>query len=174
MYTPVGLTPFLLHENSYGEKPEKAYKVFRGVQQPGAFSMPRTCTICRNERRNEIDAALLAGEPLRNIAKHSGTSIGALFRHKRGHLPANVPAAGLVTSTVAAEDTSAAEAPSYGEPTPHICGDVFLWRRKGTRDTPECCTCSPPPGWTDEIEQLVRVPGGWLVARGDGLVLEVS
>jgi hypothetical protein len=50
--------------------------------------MPQTCTICRNERRREIDDALLRGEPYRLIAKRTGTSTAALARHKQGHIPA--------------------------------------------------------------------------------------
>jgi hypothetical protein len=46
----------------------------------------QVCTICRHERRNEIDEALLNSEPLRNIAERSGTSTTALFRHKKEHI----------------------------------------------------------------------------------------
>ena len=45
----------------------------------------RVCTICTHQRRPEIDRALLAGEPLRNIAQRYGTSPAALHRHK-GHV----------------------------------------------------------------------------------------
>lgn len=44
--------------------------------------MPRTCTICRHRKREEIERALLKGEPLRAIAKRSGISPTALWRHK--------------------------------------------------------------------------------------------
>ncbi len=44
--------------------------------------MPRTCTICRNERRQEIDEALVAGESLRSIALRFDTSHMAVRRHK--------------------------------------------------------------------------------------------
>ena len=49
--------------------------------------MPRTCTICTHEQRAEIDRALVAGEPFRNIAERFGTSATALTRHKAEHLP---------------------------------------------------------------------------------------
>ena len=49
--------------------------------------MPQTCTICRHERRNEIDQALLDCESLRNIARRTGTSTTALHRHKTQHIP---------------------------------------------------------------------------------------
>lgn len=48
--------------------------------------MPRTCTICIHERRADIDAALLAGEPYRGIAKRYGASASAVLRH-RDHIP---------------------------------------------------------------------------------------
>jgi hypothetical protein len=48
--------------------------------------MPRTCTICQHPQRAAIDKALVAGEPLRNIAEHFGTSTTALHRHKEDHL----------------------------------------------------------------------------------------
>jgi hypothetical protein len=50
--------------------------------------MPRTCTVCSHPDRPAIDAALLAGEPFRHIAARTGTSTGALQRHKEEHLPA--------------------------------------------------------------------------------------
>jgi hypothetical protein len=57
--------------------------------------MPPTCTVCRLPNRQEVEEAILAGTPLRNIAERFGTSLGALHRHKEGHLPAKlVKAAG--------------------------------------------------------------------------------
>jgi CBS-domain-containing membrane protein len=49
--------------------------------------MPRTCTVCGNESREEIDRALVAGDAYRNIAERYGTSTTALHRHKADHLP---------------------------------------------------------------------------------------
>ena len=49
--------------------------------------MPRTCTVCVHSERSEIDHALLAGKPFRNIAKRYGTSPTALFRHKQQDIP---------------------------------------------------------------------------------------
>ncbi len=51
--------------------------------------MPQTCSVCRHVQRQEIEEALLAGEPLRNIAKRSGTSPATLLRH-RPHIAAAV------------------------------------------------------------------------------------
>lgn len=49
--------------------------------------MPQICTVCRHQKRSEIDEALLQGEPYRLIAARTGTSTGALARHKHGHIP---------------------------------------------------------------------------------------
>jgi len=52
--------------------------------------MPRTCTICQHDQRQNIDKALVGGEPFRNIAERFGTSATALTRHKAEHLPAKL------------------------------------------------------------------------------------
>jgi hypothetical protein len=65
--------------------------------------MPLTCTICRHEKRNEIDEALLNGEPLRNIAKQNGTSVTALYRHKKAHITATLTSAKQATEELSAE-----------------------------------------------------------------------
>lgn len=65
--------------------------------------MPRTCTICTHERRADIDAALLNGEALRNIAQRYGTSATALHRHK-DHLPGQLAKA-HAAAEVAQADT---------------------------------------------------------------------
>jgi hypothetical protein len=44
--------------------------------------MPRTCLACASPERKEIDKAIVAGEPFRNIAKRVSLSTAALFRHK--------------------------------------------------------------------------------------------
>ena len=44
--------------------------------------MPRTCLACSSSVREAIDKALVAGEPLRNIAKRVSISPAALVRHK--------------------------------------------------------------------------------------------
>ena len=65
--------------------------------------MPRTCTICRHPQKAEIDEALLAGTPFRNIAKRYGTSSAALVRHKSKDLPAALVKAKQVSEEVSAE-----------------------------------------------------------------------
>jgi hypothetical protein len=49
--------------------------------------MPRSCTVCRHGQRADVDAALIAGQPLRNIAERFGLSPQALLRHRQ-HVPA--------------------------------------------------------------------------------------
>ena len=44
--------------------------------------MPRTCLACASPERAEIEKALVAGEPLRNIAKRVSISPAGLVRHK--------------------------------------------------------------------------------------------
>ena len=44
--------------------------------------MPRTCLACSSPERIVIDKALVAGEPLRNIAKRVSISQAGLLRHK--------------------------------------------------------------------------------------------
>jgi hypothetical protein len=50
--------------------------------------MPRTCSVCRNPKLNEINTALLENESYRNIAKRFEASASAVFRHQQEHLPA--------------------------------------------------------------------------------------
>ena len=48
--------------------------------------MPRTCTVCRSPRVDEINHALLANEPYRDIARRCSLSPAAVLRHKE-HIP---------------------------------------------------------------------------------------
>ena len=52
--------------------------------------MPRRCTICAHPERDDVNQALVAGGPFRNIAERFGTSATALFRHKADHLPTSL------------------------------------------------------------------------------------
>ncbi len=66
--------------------------------------MPRTCTVCTHPQRDEIDAALVAGVALRNIAKRFDTSPTAVFRHKGEHLPAKLVMAQEAAEVAEADD----------------------------------------------------------------------
>ena len=49
--------------------------------------MPQQCTVCVHPRVEDINKALVGGEPLRNIAERFGRSATSLHRHKKQHLP---------------------------------------------------------------------------------------
>ncbi len=51
--------------------------------------MPRTCTVCSNEHRADIEGSLVRGDSLRSIAERSATSPWALMRH-RNHMGASL------------------------------------------------------------------------------------
>ncbi len=53
--------------------------------------MSRRCTICRHLKREEIDAALVAGAPYRSVAQRAAVSPDAVFRHSR-HLSGTLTA----------------------------------------------------------------------------------
>jgi hypothetical protein len=55
--------------------------------------VPRTCLACSSVERETIDKALVAGEPLRNIAKRVSISPAGLLRHK-SHLAQAIVKAG--------------------------------------------------------------------------------
>ncbi len=52
--------------------------------------MPRTCTVCRHDRRADIDKALITRQAFRTIAGQFGVSKTALMRHHDDHLPASL------------------------------------------------------------------------------------
>ncbi len=65
--------------------------------------MPRVCGVCAHPKREEINRALLAEEPYRNIAERFGTSTTALHRHKKGHMPAHLAKAQEAAEVVQAD-----------------------------------------------------------------------
>jgi hypothetical protein len=52
--------------------------------------LPRTCTVCRHQHRNQIDTALIDNGPLRTIADRYGISKTSLLRHRATCLPAHL------------------------------------------------------------------------------------
>ena len=52
--------------------------------------MPRRCTVCDHPERHGIDEALVSGTPYRSVAKRSGLSESAVYRHKGDNLPAHL------------------------------------------------------------------------------------
>jgi hypothetical protein len=55
--------------------------------------MPRTCTICRSERKNEIDRDLIGADSLRVIAGRYRVASSSLDRHRRTCLAPKAAAA---------------------------------------------------------------------------------
>ena len=55
--------------------------------------MSRTCTICTHPDHEDIDKALLSGQPYRSVAKQSEASPPSVYRHQQDHLPAALAAA---------------------------------------------------------------------------------
>ncbi len=66
--------------------------------------MPRRCTICTHDRRDEIDRSLVARQPYRYIAKQYGLSTAALVRHHDDHLPAALVRAQEATEAAQADN----------------------------------------------------------------------
>jgi hypothetical protein len=56
--------------------------------------MPRVCTICNHEDREEIDRRLVNGESYTKIAKEFSVSYPALYRHNDIHIPEALAKAG--------------------------------------------------------------------------------
>ena len=52
--------------------------------------MAMRCTICSREDRAEVDAAIMGGKPLRDIARRHGTTKDAVNRHAKAHIPAKL------------------------------------------------------------------------------------
>ncbi len=66
--------------------------------------MPRACTVCIHPERAAIDAALVAGGSLRDIAGQFTLSKSSLERHKADHLPALLVKAAATSETERAGD----------------------------------------------------------------------
>ncbi len=65
--------------------------------------MPRRCTVCTHDKRDEIDQALVARQPFRAIARQHGVSKDALVRHSDDHLPAALVRAQEATEAAQAD-----------------------------------------------------------------------
>jgi hypothetical protein len=66
--------------------------------------MPRHCSACDHDDREDIDAALVAGESYRAIARRFGLSRDAVGRHKAKHLPAAMLAGRDAADTAHGDD----------------------------------------------------------------------
>jgi hypothetical protein len=65
--------------------------------------MSQTCTICKNQNRESIEAALLGTESLRKIAVRWSVSKSALVRHKAEHLPRAIVKAAAVKEEISGD-----------------------------------------------------------------------
>jgi len=59
------------------------------ISGPGE-NMARRCLVCSHREREEIDKALLKGDPLREITRRFRIDKSALCRHKQSHLSKNL------------------------------------------------------------------------------------
>jgi hypothetical protein len=66
--------------------------------------MPRKCTVCAHQSREEIDLALIKNGAFRDIAGRFGITRSSLERHKAHHIPATLSQA-HEASTIAQADS---------------------------------------------------------------------
>lgn len=66
--------------------------------------MPQTCSICRHEKRSEIDAELIGSGPLRPIADRYGLSKSSLIRHRGSCISAQLAKAKELQQSQGASD----------------------------------------------------------------------
>ena len=66
--------------------------------------MPRRCTVCTHNEREDIDQALVARQPFRAIARQHGVSKDALIRHHDDHVPAALVKAQEATEAAQADN----------------------------------------------------------------------
>jgi len=66
--------------------------------------MARTCSICAHPRREEIDKALVAGTPKRDVSALFRVSEDAITRHAAAHLPQALSKAQDARETARADD----------------------------------------------------------------------
>jgi hypothetical protein len=64
----------------------------------------RDCSICRHERRREIDALLVGRKSYRDISGQFSVSRSALARHARAHLPVELARAAEVREREEADE----------------------------------------------------------------------
>lgn len=61
--------------------------------------MPRRCSVCSHPNRDQIDRAVVAGQPMRRIAAEHGISESGLRRHVRQHVRPAIAAAAASPDT---------------------------------------------------------------------------
>ena len=66
--------------------------------------MPRPCAVCDHPERDSIDAAIVAGQSIRGIARRYGVSKDSVSRHAQNHLPETLRKAHAVKELTRADD----------------------------------------------------------------------
>lgn len=69
--------------------------------------MPRACSVCAHPKRQEVDAAISAATPYRDIARQYGLSKDAVARHASEHIAQAVAASQAARSEASALDVVA-------------------------------------------------------------------
>lgn len=54
--------------------------------------MGRSCSVCAHADRDELERRLVAGDPIRAVARQTGVGRDALARHAASHLPSDLAA----------------------------------------------------------------------------------
>ena len=120
--------------------------------------MPQTCTVCRSPRRDEVDRALLAGEPSRRISARCAVSATAVRRHA-AHVPKALALAARASEVTRADDLLGVL---------HECAaDARRIRDKAEREGDLKCAIVAVKTLTDIVDRLVDV-GERLAAQGQG------
>jgi hypothetical protein len=92
--------------------------------------VPRACTICAHPERDALEAAMVAGETLRDIARRFRVGKDAAARHKADHLPERLAKAHEVEE-VADADTLLSRLRSLNRETAAILKEA---REEGSKD----------------------------------------
>jgi len=76
--------------------------------------MPRTCTIRRHQKRQDVETALIDQRPFRRIAEQFRVSASALVRHCDDHIPVALARAEEAAEVACAGDPLA-QVTSHGD-----------------------------------------------------------
>ena len=72
---------------------------------PGGAEVPLRCTVCDHQQRGDIEAELVAGASLRDIARRYGLSRAAVHRHRKGgHIVESLAKASEVADVTRGDD----------------------------------------------------------------------
>jgi len=66
--------------------------------------MPRACAVCDHPERDSIDAAIVAGQSIRGIARRYNLSKDSVHRHAQNHIPETLRKAHAVKESARADE----------------------------------------------------------------------